>query len=214
MIKAKSIALYIRTSTIDQNSDLQYRELISFVEARGWHVQKIYEDKCSGTTANRPQLKQLLQDARSRKFDIVCCWKLDRFFRSLSDLTKTLAELSELGIEFISLRDNLDLTTSSGRLMLHVIGAFAEFEASIIKERVRAGIRAAKARGQKLGRPNHIDPSKVIALRSQGHSLSQIAKALGVSKAAVYKILLKLVVTKSDNKSETPDVLKGVKNGH
>ncbi len=98
--------------------------------------------------------------------------------------------------------------------MLHIIGAFAEFEASIIKERVHAGISATKSHSQKLGRPSHIDPSRVIALRRHGYSLNQIAKALGVSKTAVHKILLKAAETKSDNKFEFHDVLSSVKIGH
>ena len=122
---ANRVAIYLRVSTQDQATELQQRELTAYVQARGWVVFKTYEDKATGTTANRAMLKAMLTDARLRRLDRIIVWKLDRFARSLKDLVTMLQELSELGIEFISLRDNIDLTTSSGRLMMHMIGAFA-----------------------------------------------------------------------------------------
>lgn len=184
----KKVAIYCRVSSADQSTEMQKNDIFAFIKARGWEIYKIYEEKITGTTENRPQLNQLMKDAKNRYFDVVLCWKLDRFFRSLKGIVITLQEFSELGIEFVSIRDNLDLTTSSGRLMMHILGAFAEFEASIIRERVRAGISAAKSRGQKLGRPARIDSAVVKQLRDEGLSFSAIAKRLGVSKSAVHKI--------------------------
>jgi len=132
-------------------------------------------------------LKALLSDARKRKLNVVICWKLDRFFRSLKDLVTTLQELSELGIEFISLRDNIDLSTSSGRLMMHMIGAFAEFEASLIRSRVKAGLEVARKNGKRLGRPKLRDDKKIISLRDKGYSIRAISKELCVSTGAVQR---------------------------
>ncbi len=183
----KRAAIYVRCSTAVQDTDLQKREIESFIQARGW-TSTVYEDHgFSGTHARRPMLQALLKDAGARNFDVVICWKLDRLFRSLKHLVVTLQDFSDLGIEFISLRDNIDLTTASGRLMVQVIGAFAEFEAAIIKERVRAGLASAKARGQKLGRPKRGNPHEIQLLRSQGLSYRKIAKILSISLATVQR---------------------------
>jgi len=197
------IGVYLRVSTQDQNTDLQIKEIQTYLKARNWSDYAIYEDKASGTHSNRPQLKQLLSDTRQRKLDVVICWKLDRFFRSLKDLVITLQELGELGVSFISLRDQVDLSTSSGRLMLHMLGAFAEFEASLIRERVKAGIAAAKAKGKRLGRPSRVDPALILRLRSTGKSLSEIGKEVGLTKSGVHKILSKLASTNSLKNIET-----------
>ena len=190
--KKKKIAIYVRVSTDHQATDLQRSELLEFVERRGWHVFRIYEDfGISGTHGNRPALRELLRDSRSKKFDVVICWKMDRLFRSLKDLVVTLQEFSELGIEFIALKENIDLTTSSGRLLMQIIGAMGEFEASLIRERVLAGLANAKAKGKKLGRPRCIDVAKVHELRQQGFSLGQISKEVGCTRSAVSKSLRK-----------------------
>jgi DNA invertase Pin-like site-specific DNA recombinase len=132
-------------------------------------------------------LQQLLKDGRERKFDVLICWKLDRLFRSLKGLVTTLAELNELGIEFISLKDNIDLSTSTGRLMMHIIGAFAQFEADIIKERVRAGLANAVSKGVCLGRPKLRNDETIRQLRAQGLSIRAIAKQLNLSTTAIQR---------------------------
>ncbi len=203
MSVAKRVAIYARVSTRDQSTEIQLVEIQAYLKVRGWEHFTVYEDKATGTNTNRPMLKLLQEDARAGKLDLVVCWKLDRFARSLPDLIRMLQELSELGIEFISIKDQLDLTTSVGKLMLHIIGAFANFEADLIKERVCAGIANAKAKGQRLGRPRLIDPAKVSDLHGQGWSLGKIARHLGVSKAGVHKSLSEMKVTKPFNKAET-----------
>jgi len=190
MASEKRIALYVRVSTSDQSTELQLRELNQFTQARGWTTIKVYEDKATGTNGNRPLLKQLLSDARQRKIDVVVIWKLDRLFRSLKDLISTLQEFTELGVDFISLKDNIDLTTSSGRLMMHMLGAFAEFEASLIKERVRAGLRNAKAKGKRLGRPKK-EFWAILEMKHKGLSVKDISKRLGVHQATVYRVFAK-----------------------
>ena len=119
----------------------------------------------TGSKDSRPALNRLMIDAQRRKFDAVLVWKLDRFGRSLRHLVNALAELEALGLTFISLRDNLDLSTPSGRLMFQIIGAMAEFERALIQERVRAGLRNARAKGRRLGRPRVIvDASREVEL--------------------------------------------------
>ncbi len=190
MTHFKRIAIYVRTSTIDQNTELQKRELQEYLKLRpDWLLVKIYEDHASGTNGQRLQLQELLKDCRHRKVDVVLCWKLDRFFRSLKMLLNTLQELDEIGVKFISLKDQIDFTTSAGRLMFHMIGAFGEFEAALIKERVNAGIANAKAKGKVFGRPKNRDDRKIIEFRATGMSISKIAKALNISTGSVQAAL-------------------------
>lgn len=187
----KRVAVYLRVSTQDQSTELQRRDLLAYVEARGWQIHAIYEDKATGTNDARPELQRMLREARERRFDVVLVWKLDRLFRSLKGLVVTLQEFSELGIEFVSLRDNIDMSTSSGRLMTHMLAAFAEFERDLIVSRVRAGLASARAKGRRLGRPTTVDRERVHYLRSEGRSLGDIAALLGVSKSGVHKSLAK-----------------------
>lgn len=188
-MKNPKVAIYIRVSTQDQSLDLQRSELTRFANARGWRIHKIYEDKATGTTDKRPQLVQMMNAAKAREFDILLIWKLDRLFRSIKGLVTSIQDLQALGIAFVSLKDQIDLSTPSGRLMTHILGAFAEFEASLIRERVVAGLREARRKGVQLGRPVEIDRAKVLALRSKGKSFGEIALELGCSKAGVFKIL-------------------------
>ncbi|MGE4131888.1 MAG: recombinase family protein [Bdellovibrionales bacterium] len=185
------VAIYVRVSTQDQSLDLQKSELLRFAKARGWRVHKVYEDKATGTNDNRPQLKALMRDARAREYDVLLIWKLDRLFRSIKGLVTSIQDFEALGIAFVSLKDQIDLSTPSGRLMVHMLGAFAEFEASLIRERVVAGLREAQRKGVQLGRPIRLDHSQIIRHRAEGLSMAQIARKARCSKAAVHKILKK-----------------------
>ena len=171
-------AIYARVSTGHNAQDptMQTRELEEYCQRRGWQVADCYVDTgISGSKESRPELDRLMTDARQRKLDVVLVWKLDRFGRSLKHLVNALAEFEALGITFASLKDNLDLSTPSGRLMFQIIGAMAEFERSLIQERVRAGLRNAKAKGRKLGRPRiSVDSQEIARLRAQGRSWSTI----------------------------------------
>jgi DNA invertase Pin-like site-specific DNA recombinase len=142
------VALYARVSTCNgqQDPELQLRELREYARLRGLTIVGEHVDRISGSKDSRPALNRLMADASQRKFDAVLVWKLDRFGRSLRHLVNALAELEALGLSFISLRDNLDLSTPSGRLMFQIIGAMAEFERSLIQERVKAGLRNARER--------------------------------------------------------------------
>ncbi len=129
-----------------------------------------------------------MNDAHQRKFDGVLVWKIDRFGRSLKHLVCSLSDFAALGVAFISLRDNLDLTTPSGKLMFHVIGAMAEFERSLTQERVKAGLRNARTKGVTLGRPRRIvDAPRIAALRAEGVSWRTISSKLGVPVATLVR---------------------------
>ena len=185
------VAVYSRVSTNHgQDPELQLRELREYAEARGLTIVQEHTDVgFSGSKDSRPALNQLMADARRRRFDSVLVWKLDRFGRSLRHLVNALAELEALGLTFISLRDNLDLSTPSGRLMFQIIGAMAEFERSLIQERVRAGLRNARGKGKKLGRPRvSIDENEIKALRDSGASWRTIAAELRVGVGTVHRI--------------------------
>src|SRR5208283_5188998 len=148
-------ALYGRVSTLDkgQDVDLQLRELREYCSRRGWEIAGEYVDRgVSGAKESRPQLNRLMADAKQRTFDCVVVWRLDRFGRSLKHLVNALADLESLGVTFVSLRDGFDLSTASGRLMFGVVAAMGQFERELIKERVRAGMANAKAKGTRLGR--------------------------------------------------------------
>jgi putative DNA-invertase from lambdoid prophage Rac len=187
----KRVALYARTSTTDkQDPEMQLRELREYASLRGWVLAGIYEDRgYTGTNSNRPMLKQLLLDAKARRFDLVAVWKLDRFGRSMKEIVVMLQDLADYGVEFCSLKDALDLSTSQGRLMMHIIAAFAQFEADVIKTRVMAGLEHAKARGQKLGRPQIRNDNEIKCLREQGLSQRVIAAQLGIAKGTVQNAL-------------------------
>jgi DNA invertase Pin-like site-specific DNA recombinase len=178
------VAIYARVSTSNgsQDPEMQLRELREYAQRRELRIVEEYVDNgVSGSKDSRPALNQLMVDAHSRKFDAVLVWKLDRFGRSLRHLVNALAELEALGLTFISLRDNLDLSTPSGRLMFQIIGAMAEFERALIQERVKAGLRNARAKGVRLGRPRvFVSEARIEALRASGTSWRMIAKELGV----------------------------------
>ncbi|WP_162601620.1 recombinase family protein [Occallatibacter savannae] len=177
------IAVYARVSTLNgQNPELQLNEIREYAARRGWEIVSEYVDLgISGSKESRPQLNRMIQDAHRRKFDAVVCWKLDRLGRSLKHLVTTIEDLAAYGVSFVSLRDNLDLSTPSGRLMMHIIGAMAQFERELIRERVTAGIQAARKRGARLGRPRtYVNPSKVQQMRAEGLSWRAIAKQLRI----------------------------------
>jgi DNA invertase Pin-like site-specific DNA recombinase len=182
---AMKVAIYARVSTTNHGQDagLQTREQHQFAEARGWKVFDDYVDQgVSGSKDSRPELNRLMADARRRKFDIVLVWKLDRFGRSLRHLVNALAEFESLGIAFVSLSDNLDLSIASGRLMFNIIGAMAEFERELIRERVKAGMKNAKAKGARIGRPRVAgDAARIAALRASGLPWRTIERELGIS---------------------------------
>src|SRR5580693_6348011 len=178
------VAIYARVSTTNHGQDVtvQTRELQQFAEARGWQMVGAYiDDGVSGTKDSRPELNRLMADAHKRCFDVVAVWRFDRFARSVSHLLRALETFSALGIAFVSLSEQMDTTTPTGKMVFTVLGAVAELERSLIAERVRAGLRNAKAKGRRLGRPRKVvDASKIATLRAQGRSWRSIARQLGM----------------------------------
>jgi DNA invertase Pin-like site-specific DNA recombinase len=172
-----------------QNVQPQIDEMREYCVRRGLQITGEYSDHgVSGSKDSRPALNRLMADANSRKFDVVLVWRIDRFGRSLKHLVNALAELGAVGVAFISLRDNLDLGTPTGRLMFQIIGAMAEFERELIRERVIAGQQRAKGRGTRFGRPRAIvDVERIRAARAKGTSWQAIAQELGVGVATVYR---------------------------
>jgi DNA invertase Pin-like site-specific DNA recombinase len=187
------VALYARVSTSNgqQDPEMQLRELRQYAKRREFQIVKEYTDNgVSGSKDSRPALNQLRIDAGQRCFDAVLVWKLDRFARSLKNLVNALADFESLGIAFISLRDNLDLTTPSGRLMFQIVGAMAEFERALIQERVKAGLAHARAKGVRLGRRETVvNTARAEMLRGLGFSWGKVASELGVSIPTIQKAM-------------------------
>jgi DNA invertase Pin-like site-specific DNA recombinase len=187
------LAIYGRVSTANHGQDvnLQTRELEQFAQARGWSLADSYLDiGISGAKDKRPELDRLMADAHKRKFDVIAVWKFDRFARSVSHLLRALETFNALGIAFVSLSEQMDTTTPTGKMVFTVLGAVAELERSLIAERVRAGLRNARAKGKTLGRPRSVlDNARISRLRAGGASLRKIAGELGVSPALVHKTL-------------------------
>jgi len=186
------VGVYARVSTTDKGQDpeLQLGPLREFAQARGWTIYQEYVDHgVSGATERRAALDDLLHAARRREVDVILVWKLDRFARSLRHLILTLGELEALGVAFVSLTESIDLTTPTGRLLVHVLGALGEFERDLIGERVRAGVARARAKGRQLGRPQKIfHRDQVEKLRAEGASFRQIGKQLGISPTLAHRL--------------------------
>ena len=163
--------------------------VFEYAARRGWAMAGEYIDAgVSGSKESRPQLNALMKAAKQRRFDAVLVWKLDRFGRSLRHLVTALADLHAVGVAFVSFKEGLDLSTPTGRLMFHIVGAIAEFERELIRERVRAGMAHARSKGRKLGRPTaNVDLRDVSARRAAGESLRAIARDLGCSPALLVK---------------------------
>ena len=185
-------AVYARVSTVNAGQDptMQTRELGEYCQRRGWQVYETYVDNgVSGKKDSRPQLNRMMQDAHERRFDVVVVWRFDRFARSVSPLLRALESFNALGIQFVSLSEQVDTSTPTGKMVFTVLGAVAELERNLIVERVRAGLRHAKSKGKTLGRPKKaVDVGTVKSLRLEGLSWRKIASRLGVSVGTVFSI--------------------------
>lgn len=183
-------AIYARVSTQDQSHDMQTTELRSYCERMGWEIVE-YTEKVS-SVKKRPALDKLMADARLRKVDVVLVWKLDRFARSLKQLMDNITLLDTFGVRFICVTQGIDTDRQNpaGRLMMQIFGAFAEFERSLIIERVRSGMAEAKRQGKHCGRPVPIwRRDDAAELRDQGLSFRKIAAQLGRSEASIRRAL-------------------------
>jgi len=169
----KTVALYLRVSSVDQHPETQLYDLRAMAQQRGFQIVADYTDRISGTKARRPGLDELLRDARRGRFQVLLVWASDRIARSVRHFLEVLDELNHLNIEFVSFRENLDTGGPLGRTFVIVIGAIAELERNLIIERVRAGMRRARLEARHIGRrPLDIDRVAVLQERARGHSLS------------------------------------------
>ena len=189
-------AIYARVSTTGngQSPEMQIRDFTEYAQRRGWAVAGEYVDRgISGAKDRRPELDRLMADAQRRRFDVVVVWKFDRFARSVSHLLRALETFQALGIEFVSLTEGVDTSTPAGKMVFTVLGAVAELERSLIAERVKAGLRNAKAKGKKLGRPRIVaDAARIAKLRASGASWRDICEETGLSKGTAQRALQNL----------------------
>jgi len=188
----RKIALYARVSTAEQHTEPQLHALRGYAEARGLEIAAEYVDHgISGAKDRREGLDRLLADARRRRLDVLACTKLDRLARSVRHLTSLARELEALGIDLVVLDQSIDTSTPAGRLLFHVLGSIAEFERDLIRERTAAGMRAAKRRGARIGRPEAaVDRLELVHGIRAGASVSALARQLGVSRPTIRKLVL------------------------
>src|ERR1700757_4923537 len=181
------IAIYARVSTKDQSCALQLRDLKTYCTARKLTVFRDYIDVGeSGAKDSRPKLNELMADARKRKFDAILVWRFDRFARSTKHLLLALEEFRSLGVQFISYQENIDTSSPLGQALFTIVSAVAQLERDLIRERVNAGIRNARASGKQLGRPRRVvNHAELLRLRAEGASLEKIAKTLGLGYGTV-----------------------------
>ena len=183
-------AVYARVSTLHNGQDptMQTRELVEYCQRRGWEVFNCYVDNgVSGKKDSRPELNRLMADAHARRFDVVVVWRFDRFSRSVSHLCRALEIFNALKINFVSMIEQIDTTTPAGTFVFHVLAAVAQSERQTIVERVRGGLRNARAKGKRLGRPRKtVDVDRINSLRASGHSWRTIAGAMKLSVGTVY----------------------------
>jgi DNA invertase Pin-like site-specific DNA recombinase len=213
MAKPKRAALYVRVSTDAQTVENQISELREVAERRGWQVVEIYKDAgISGAKGRdqRPGLDTMLKDAGRRKFDVVMAWAIDRLGRSLIDLLRTIQDLEAVGVDLYLDQQHLDTTTPTGKLLFHVTGAFSEFERSMIRQRVNAGLSAIKAKikrdghfttragivRRRLGRPG-AEPKQIACARhelAKGLGIGRVARMTGLGTGTVHKLKREMAV--------------------
>ena len=183
-------AVYARCSTTNAGQDptMQTRELVEYCQRRGWEIYDRYVDEGhSGKKDSRPELNRLMADAHARRFDVCVCWRFDRFSRSVSHLCRALETFNALGISFVSMIEQVDTTTPAGAFAFHILAAVAESERQTIVERVRGGLRNARAKGKRLGRPRKtVNVDQINSLRASGQSWRSIAVKMGLSVGTVY----------------------------
>ena len=203
----KRVAIYARVSSADQHPESQLLDLHQLVQQRGFELVEAYVDRgVSGIRVRRPALDRLMADAVRHRFDVVVVAAFDRMARSVRHLLETLDELNRLGIEFISMRENIDSGGPLGRAIITIVGAVAELERSLIRERVRAGMRRARLEGRRLGRcPLDVDRAGVIRDRAAGRSLGELAKIYRVSRTTVRRILAAVPQTSPQAQPQTKE---------
>jgi DNA invertase Pin-like site-specific DNA recombinase len=193
-MQARRASIYTRVSTQDQHPEMQEQELREYVARRNWTLHKIYTDKVSGAVEKRPGLDALLDDCRRRKCEIVVVWKFDRFARSLKQLLNALELFRTLGVAFVSCTEAIDTSLPHGEMLFQIIGAIAQWERSLIVERVKAGLQHARSQGKVLGRPplRRLTSREIGQLRSERINAKSpfriLAKKFGVSVFTAHQL--------------------------
>jgi DNA invertase Pin-like site-specific DNA recombinase len=201
----KRAVVYARVSTGDQHLETQLLDLREMAKQRGLEVVREYTDVISGAKSKRPGLDSLMSDARRHRFDVVLVAAFDRIARNVRHFLEVLDELNRLGIQFISLRENIDTGGPLGRAMLTIIGAIAELERSLIVERVKSGMRRAKLEGRRIGRaPLNIDREQVVEDRRSGMSLTKVAQKHHISRASVCRLMREAGASSTRVIAQTP----------
>ena len=185
------IALYARVSTEGQDPEVQLAALRAHATQRGWEIVEEFVDHgFSGAKERRPALDRLMKAIWTGRFQAVLVWRFDRFARSVKHLLTALEQFRSLHVNFISLQEQFDTSTPIGHAMFTIIGAMAQLERDIIRERVKAGLAQARAEGVRLGRPTvRIDPAELALLQGQGLSLPEMARRLRCSRSTVKRRL-------------------------
>lgn len=184
------IGLYCRVSTDEQSTSNQLRELQAYCVARGWQNITVFEDSdVSGTKTSRPEFDRMLAAAKAGGLDVVMVWRFDRASRSTLHLLELMNDLREWGVDFVSLREQIDTSTATGKLMFTMIAAFAQFERDVISDRTRSAMQKLKAEGKQCGRGRAADWNKVTELKTKGKNVSQIAAEVGISESHCRRIL-------------------------
>lgn len=169
---------------------MQMRELREFAVKRGW-TAAVFIDQISSREKHRPELEKMLQLCRRRKIDIVLVYRFDRFARSMKELVIALEEFESLGIQFVSVHENVDTTTPQGKLVFGIFAAIAEFERSLIQARVLSGLAHARAKGKRLGRPARpVDVAAIVSMREKGHTWEEISIAMDISRMTAIRAFL------------------------
>lgn len=183
--------IYARVSTKYQHPENQITQLQKYADARDFNIVKVYQEKISSKKNIRPLFRQLLDDVRKRKTDVVLVWKLDRLARSTQELLNTLSEFNQLGVKLVSYTENIDTTTPAGKALFSMAAVFSEFENDIRSERIIAGMERAKISGKKIGRPglSKIKAQEITEMKEAGKSLSEIIKLTGFSRNTIKKYL-------------------------
>ena len=194
MSDRKRAAVYVRVSTTEQETGLQETELKEYCERRGWTPILYRDHGQSGAKQDRPALSALLNDLRKRKIDIILIWSLDRLARSLRHLLAISEECRSLGVDLVSLRQNIDTTLPAGRLTFQILGAVAEFERELLRSRVGAGMAQARRAGKRIGRPalRHFGPGeleRIRSLRMEGASVRKLAKDFATTQWMIAKLI-------------------------
>ena len=192
-MKTKRAAIYVRVSTNQQETEMQKAELKEYCDNRGWNHTLYPDEGKSGARIDRPELNRMLADMRKRKIDVIVIWAFDRLARSLKQLLSIAEECQSMGVDLVSLKQNVDTTLPAGRLTFQILGAVAEFEREMLRERVRAGMAQAKRAGKKVGRParrqfHSSDIERMKALRAKGASVRKLAAAFQTTQWMAAKL--------------------------